>query len=100
MALTGGLHLSAAREGERRWAGGVAVWAIGRKKRREKRKVTAGERKKRRGGLREAGLKQERVRGFGGLGFYCFFFSFFFNTQQPKTKTTKINATLSHIYLI
>jgi hypothetical protein len=46
MALTGGLHLSAAREGERRWAGGVAVWAIGRKKRREKRKVTAGERKK------------------------------------------------------
>jgi hypothetical protein len=46
MALTGGLHLSAAREGERRWAGGVAVWSIGRKKRREKRKVAAGEREK------------------------------------------------------
>jgi hypothetical protein len=52
--------------------------------------VAAGERKKRRGGPREAGLKQERVRGFGGLGFYCFFSFLSFSThnnqkqKQPK----------------
>jgi hypothetical protein len=49
-----------------------------------------GREKKRRGGQREAGLKQERVRVFGGLGFYCFFSFLSFSThnnqkqKQPK----------------
>jgi hypothetical protein len=61
---------------------------LGRWEKEKEREEESGprERKKRRGGPREAGLKQERVRSFGGLGFYCFFSFCFFLFQHTTTK--------------
>jgi hypothetical protein len=45
------------------------------------------------------GRGMEREEGIQGFGFFLYFF-FLFQHTTNKTKTTKINATLSLIYLI
>jgi hypothetical protein len=42
----------------------------------------------------------EGRKGKEGFGFFFSFFFFLFQHTINKTKTTKINATLSHIYLV
>jgi hypothetical protein len=44
--------------------------------------------------------KKEGGEGLRWVWDFGFLFSFFFNTHQPKTNPSKINATLAHIYLL
>jgi hypothetical protein len=94
------------RERKVRWAA-EAGWAEQEVKRADVRLGWRGE--KERGGegwwavagpkgvTNRVGLdgKGGREKRFEGFGFFCFFV---FNTQQPKTKPTKIKATHIHLF--
>jgi hypothetical protein len=68
------------------WAGGTDWAKLGRDWAKEK--------------VEKRDREGEFEGGFGTLDFLCFFFSFFFNTHQPKINPTKIKATHIHLFYL